>query len=256
MDAPGVERIDDWDGFGQRLTGSGTTHFRRVPVPPENIIRRFSASELFTHSYQKSFLQLILLTSAAGAARAALREGIGFVKPRTRAFGIPGLSSPKDDPLVHRVVGRVSSQVFTVQSLVETIARELEDLYQKAVAGTATEADYVATEIKTFQAQQIVFPIALEAVTQIFEVGGASATSETRRLDRHWRNIRTAASHNPLIHREKAIGDYLLNGTVPDNAWGRAGTPLPATNASSATASPPPVESTISEADQATACRI
>ena len=219
VDAPGVTRIDDWDGFGQRLTGSGTTKFDRVSVPSESIIRRFSASELFTHSYQKSFLQLILLTSIVGAGRAALREGIGFVKPRSRAFGVPGKSSPKDDPLVQRVIGRVSSQVFASQSLVETIARELEDLYQKAVIGTATEADYLATEIKAFQAQQVVIPQILDATTHIFEVGGASATSETRRLDRHWRNVRTAGSHNPLIHREKAIGDYLLNGTAPDGAW-------------------------------------
>jgi alkylation response protein AidB-like acyl-CoA dehydrogenase len=28
----GVERIDDWDGFGQRLTASGTTRFRSVRV--------------------------------------------------------------------------------------------------------------------------------------------------------------------------------------------------------------------------------
>jgi alkylation response protein AidB-like acyl-CoA dehydrogenase len=222
VDASGVERIDDWDGFGQRLTGSGTTRFARVEVPPENIIRRFSASELFTHSYQKSFLQLILLTSVVGAGRAALREGIGFVKPRTRAFGIPGLSSPKDDPLVQRVVGRVSSLVFASQSLVETIARQLEDLYQKAVEGLATEADYVATEIKTFQAQQVVIPQILQATTEIFEVGGASATSESRRLDRHWRNVRTAGSHNPLIHREQAIGDYLINGAIPDGAWRKA----------------------------------
>lgn len=243
--AAGVTRIDDWDGFGQRLTGSGTTRFERVEVPAENIIRRFSASELFTHSYQKSFLQLVLLTSIAGAGRAALREGIGFVKPRTRAFGIPGLSSPKDDPLVQRVVGRVSSQVFASQSLVETIARELEALYQQAVDGTATEADYVATEIKTFQAQQVVIPQILQATTEIFEVGGASATSETRRLDRHWRNVRTAGSHNPLIHREKAIGDYLINGTIPDGAWREA---LEKTNT-------PPVPAKDST-EQPAACRV
>ena len=247
VEAPGVERIDDWDGFGQRLTGSGTTHFRRVPVPPENIIRRFSASELFTHSYQKSFLQLILLTSAVGAGRAALREGIGFVKPRTRAFGIPGLSSPKDDPLVHRVIGRVSSLVYAAQALQEATARDLEQLYQKAVEGTATEADYVATEIRAYQAQQIIFPQILDAVTYVFEVGGASATSETRRLDRHWRNVRTAASHNPLIHREAAIGAYLLNGTVPDAAW-RQEFEKPRQAA-------PAPDSAIPEPDQATACR-
>lgn len=28
--AVGVERIDDWDGIGQRLTASGTTHFNNV----------------------------------------------------------------------------------------------------------------------------------------------------------------------------------------------------------------------------------
>lgn len=260
VDSPGVERIDDWDGFGQRLTGSGTTHFRRVPVPPENIIRRFSASENFTHSYQKSFLQLILLTSIVGAARAALREGIGFVKPRTRAFGIPGVSSPKDDPLVHRVVGQVSSLVFASQSLVETIARELEELYQKAIEGTATDTDYIATEIKTFQAQQIVIPQSLDAVTKIFEVGGASATSETRRLDRHWRNIRTAGSHNPLIHRESAIGAYLLNGTIPDAAWRKAlekktaGGAAP--GASDSAPAPAPAAEPIPESGQATACRV
>ncbi len=219
VNAPGVTRLDDWDGFGQRLTGSGTTKFDRVPVPPENIIRRFSASELFTHSYQKSFLQLILLTSAAGGGRAALREAVAFVKPRTRAFGIPGLSSPKDDPLVQRVLGRVSSLVYAAQTLVEATARDLEQLYQKAVEGVATEDDYGAVEIRTYQAQQIVFPQLLDAVTYVFEVGGASATSESRRFDRHWRNIRTAASHNPLIHREAAIGAWLLNGTVPDAAW-------------------------------------
>lgn len=219
VDTAGVTRIDDWDGFGQRLTGSGTTKFDRVPVPAENIIRRFSASELFTHSYQKSFLQLILLTSAAGASRGALREGVAFVKPRTRAFGVPGLSSPKDDPLVQRVLGRVSSLIYAAQTLVEATARDLEQLYQKAVEGIATEDDYTAVEIRTYQAQQIIFPQVLDAATYIFEVGGASATSETRRFDRHWRNIRTAASHNPLIHRERAIGDFLLNGTAPDNAW-------------------------------------
>ena len=56
----------------------------------------------------------------------------------------------------------------------------------------------------------------LEAATLVFEVGGASATSETRRLDRHWRNARVLASHNPAIQREAAVGNYHLNGT-PSN---------------------------------------
>jgi alkylation response protein AidB-like acyl-CoA dehydrogenase len=219
--APGVTRIDDWNGFGQRLTGSGTTKFDRVKIAENQIIRRFGPND-FTQSYQKSFLQLVLLTSVAGIGRAVLRDGIAFVQPRTRAFGIPGKSSPKSDPLVQRVIGKVSSLAFSAETLVLGIAQQLEDLYQLAQRGKATDDDYVATEITAFQAQQIVLPQVLEAATLVFEVGGASATSESRRLDRHWRNARTAASHNPAIHREAAIGDYLLNGTVPDRAWREA----------------------------------
>ncbi len=124
--------------------------------------------------------------------------------------------------MVQRVIGKVSSLAFSAETLVLGIAQHLEDIYQLAQCGAVTEADFVATEIKAFQAQQIVLPQVLEAATLVFEVGGASATSEARRLDRHWRNARTAASHNPAIHREAAIGDYLLNGTVPDRAWREA----------------------------------
>ena len=220
-DAKGVTRIDDWDGFGQRLTGSGTTKFDRVRIDEDQIIRRFGPND-FSHNYQKSFLQLVLLASVAGVGRAVVRDGVEFVKPRSRAFGIPGKSNPKGDPLVQRVLGKVSSLAFSAETIVLGIAQHLEDLYQSAQRGTATETAYVATEIKAYQAQQIVLPQILEASTLVFEVGGASATSETRRLDRHWRNARTAASHNPAIHREAAIGDYLLNGTVPDRAWREA----------------------------------
>jgi alkylation response protein AidB-like acyl-CoA dehydrogenase len=38
-DTPGLSRIDDWDGFGQRLTGSGTARFEHVPVSLDNLYR-------------------------------------------------------------------------------------------------------------------------------------------------------------------------------------------------------------------------
>ena len=248
--APGVTRLDDWDGFGQRLTGSGTTKFDRVQVNEDQVVifRRknrnseasvanpLAATESNAESsppastqgpvaavrggwgYITSFLQLVLLTSMAGSTRAALREGVAFVLPRKRTFNMPagnGRPLPKDDPLVQRVVGKVSSLAYSVETHVLALAQHLEDLYQLAQRGKATEADYAATEVKAFQTQQIVIPTALEATTLVFEVGGASATSVSRQLDRHWRNVRTAASHNPAIQRERAIGDYFLNGVAP-----------------------------------------
>ena len=218
-DAEGVERIDDWDGFGQRLTGSGTTHFHNVRIEDSQIIRRFSPDDEREDSYNLSFLQMILLTAMAGVGRAAVRDIVEFVKPRTRAFGIPGKSSPKDDPLVQRVVGRVASLSYALDSIIENNSRHLQELYEAKLAGVAAPEDFVQANVRTFEAQQIVIDLVLQLTSQVFEVGGASATAESRRLDRHWRNARTAASHNPAIFRERAIGDYLLNGTAPVTRW-------------------------------------
>lgn len=219
VDAPGVTRIDDWDGFGQRLSGSGTTRFDNVAVPAEHVLRRFKPGELRAESYISSFYQLFHLATLAGIARAALREATEFVQGRTRAFGVPGQSSPKDDPLVQRVIGRLSSLAYASETLVLATAQVLENVHQAELTETAHEADYVEADIRTFQAQQLVLEQVLEATTLLFEVGGASATSQARRLDRHWRNARTLASHNPAIYRERALGNYYLNGISPGAAW-------------------------------------
>lgn len=219
VDAPGVTRVDDWDGFGQRLSGSGTTRFDNVAVSAEHVLRRFKAGELRAESYISSFYQLFHLATLAGIARAALRDATEFVQGRTRAFGVPGQSSPKDDPLVQRVIGRLSSLAYASETLVLATAQVLENVHQAELTETAEEADYVEADIRTFQAQQVVLEQVLEATTLLFEVGGASATSQARRLDRHWRNARTLASHNPAIYRERALGNYYLNGISPGAAW-------------------------------------
>jgi len=45
--APGVEIVDDWDGFGQKLTASGGATFTDVPVEPEHVA---SGEERFGYS--------------------------------------------------------------------------------------------------------------------------------------------------------------------------------------------------------------
>lgn len=210
---PGVTRLDDWDGFGQRMTASGTTRFEHVALSEANIVRRFDGKA--PGGYHKAFLQLILLASIAGVGRAVLRDGVAFVQRKTRAFDVPGESSPRADPLVQRVVGRLASLSYAADSLVAGVALALERTRAATVDGRADDALFAATEIEAFQAQQIVIDLVLQAANLLFDVGGASATSEARRLDRHWRNARTAASHNPAILRERMIGDYHLNGVAP-----------------------------------------
>lgn len=210
---PGVTRLDDWDGFGQRMTASGTTVFEDVRLGDEHVVRRFNGKP--PGGYHKAFLQLILLTSIAGAGRAALRDAVAFVQRKTRAFDVPGESSPRHDPLVQRVVGRIASLSYAADKLVEGVAQALARARAAVIDGSADDALYAATEIEAFQAQQVVIDLVLQASNLLFEVGGASATSTAKQLDRHWRNARTAASHNPAILRERMIGDYHLNGTAP-----------------------------------------
>lgn len=205
----GVEVRDDWDGFGQTLTGSGTTVLEEVRVPAERV--RLVEGGDGAVTTKTSFLQLVLLASLVGVGRAALRDGIGFVRGRTRVYSQGVGATAAEDPLVQQVVGRLSASVAAAEDSVLAAARALAEA--QAAQGTArAEALADAAELRTAQAQITAVAGILETTTQLFEVGGASATSRGRALDRHWRNARTLASHNPVIYQERAVGDRLLNG--------------------------------------------
>lgn len=218
-DLPGITILDDWDGFGQRLTGSGTTRFEAVRLSDENILRRHPAELPPGDGYLTAFYQLFHLAALAGIAHAVLRDATLFVRGKTRTFGVAGITTPREDPLVQRVIGRLAAIAFTADSLVDRIAGNLDHLHERKRAKVVDHAEYVAGDIAAFQAQQTMIDLVLEATAQLFEVGGASATSSRLQLDRHWRNARTLASHNPAIQRERAIGDYVLNGTDPASTW-------------------------------------
>ncbi len=217
-DAPGVSRSDDWDGFGQRLTGSGTTVFTDVEIAEENIYlwRDRGPNHLL------SFFQLVLLATLAGIGRAVVRDAVEFVQPRNRTYAAAVDSVPRQDPLVQQVVGQLSAWSFTAESAVLAAAERAGVAADAADAGTLTSELVDAAEVATYQAQLTVIDLVLRSATTLFEVGGASATSTSRQLDRHWRNARTVSSHNPAIYKSRLIGDYLLNGVSPNSAWAAA----------------------------------
>ncbi len=217
--APGVTRVDDWDGFGQRLTGSGSTRFEAVQLDQEALLHRHPAGQARPDNYLTAFYQTVHLATLAGIANAVLRDGVAFVRGRTRVFGVPGQVRPADDPLVQRVIGRLSSLAFAAGAVVEQVAAALQRIHLSHRAGHASEADYIAADVAAYHGQQAAIPLVLEAATLVFEVGGASATDRARALDRHWRNARTIASHNPAILRERALGDWRLNDARPREAW-------------------------------------
>ena len=211
-----VRSIDDWDGFGQLLTGSGTTTFDRVPIDPADIVARGADDDDGRQHYLAGVFQLVLLAVVAGIAQAALADTVAFVRPRRRIFGFPGETPPREDALVQSVVGGLSASASAARAIVLQTARTLGTALDRRVAGVAGEHELRDAMLEAFRAQQVVLPLVLDAVTELFEVGGASAVGRGFALDRHWRNVRTIASHNPAVQRRRALGQFELNGTLPE----------------------------------------
>lgn len=213
---PGVQQRDDWDGFGQRTTGSGTSVFENAVVEEENIIDFASRFK-----YQTAFYQLVLLAVLVGSGRAALRDVSAQVRQRTRVFSHGAALSTHEDPQILQVIGKASGQVYASEAATLRAAEAAQAAYLAHFSADA-EAERqanISAELQSAQAQVAAVELILRATSDLFNTLGASATSTSKQLDRHWRNARTAASHNPVIYKERIIGDWHVNATEPPYVW-------------------------------------
>lgn len=220
-DAPGVEIVDDWDGFGQKLTASGTTHFRDVVVDDAEVFPPGHGLDSGDRTvFGQATWQTVHLATLVGIAKAVLRDGTEYVQSRTRTFSHGAADIVREDPQVLQLLGELSAQVAGLETIFRAIPPLLADhLAADAHGEQLPEVQIDALYAQVYQAQQVIAPVTLDVATKIFEVGGASATSQTRAFDRHWRNARVLASHNPLIYRARILGDYLVNGVSPERKY-------------------------------------
>jgi alkylation response protein AidB-like acyl-CoA dehydrogenase len=209
----GIELIDDWDGLGQRLTATGTTHFRNVRVERQEIV--FDAPDVgYGVHYSNTFAQLFLTAIVAGIARAALRDAIALVRSRKRTFYYAPREVPTDDPVLQQTIGQIASGAFAAETVVLAAAEALDvatDAFDSG-AKNATEAAHEAALVSA-KAKIVADDFAIRAGSLLFDVGGASATKTATNFDRHWRNARTLSSHNPTTFKARSIGQHLVNDT-------------------------------------------
>lgn len=211
----GLEVVDDWDGMGQRLTASGSLVFHHVRVEPEELLPVSTIELGLASRHTSAWRQLILVATAAGIVRALLRDIGQYVRDKGRSTLHSNVDQARDDPFIQNVVGGIAAASHAIDTLVFDNARVLERGAQ-AVRRQSPDAEDIVLEgaLATAKTQWIVSRLALQAAEQLFEAGGASATSTSLLLDRHWRNLRTIFSHNPLQHKLRVLGDYHLNGTT------------------------------------------
>lgn len=216
--APGVEIVDDWDGFGQSLTASGSAIFTDVEVRPEWV--RPTAARF---PYSVPFYQLVHLASLAGIGRALADDVARRVQQRDRVYSHGNAARVADDPQILQVVGRVYGAAYAAGAVALQAAKAIQrsyDAHQDPAASDAARL-HANTEahVEVDQSVSVVTRLVLDASTELFDALGASATLRTAGLDRYWRNARTISSHNPRVYRERQVGAFAVNGTPPPTVY-------------------------------------
>lgn len=227
LDQPGVEVLDDWDGFGQRLTGTGTIIFRDARV---DAIEVLPLTERF--GYQTALYQLVLLAVLAGIGHAAVEDVAAALRARGRVYSHGLGARAREDGQLQALLGELAGIAFAVEASVLAVADAVDDAYRAlsaardSVAGDAGDAAEAArqaagiAEIRAAQAQSHVTGQVQLIASRLFDALGASGTSVTAALDRHWRNARTVSSHNPVLYKQRWVGRWLIDGELPDPLWG------------------------------------
>ncbi|CAN5657018.1 acyl-CoA dehydrogenase family protein [soil metagenome] len=220
-DRTGVRLVDDWDGFGQRRTGTGTTIFNNVVVAADEILVDAPYDAAPTPTVQYASLQLYIHAVVAGILATVVDDGIALLRSRTRSFSHALAESPVDDPLHQKLLGDLASTASVARAAVLDAADAIAAANDSADhAGVPDAALAAAAQLKVAEVKVHLDAVAPEAATRLLELGGASAASRQRNLDRHWRNIRTITLHNPVAHKARAIGELLLHDTpLPANAY-------------------------------------
>lgn len=215
-DRAGVTIVDDWDGMGQQATGTGTAIFDDVLVTEDEILRTPpppEGTEPPPMYLSGAFFQLYVTALETGVLRALRRDAVEHVHQRTRSFAWAPTPVAADDPLLQREIGEIAAAGFVAEVTVLASADTLSTAYDAALNGTDPELKLAhEASLRAANAKVVIDALAQKSAAQIFDVGGASIVRKAYLLDRHWRNIRTLASHNPASYKAQAIGAYYLRG--------------------------------------------
>jgi alkylation response protein AidB-like acyl-CoA dehydrogenase len=209
-DRPGVGLPDDWDGFGQRLTGSGSIVLDDVRITRADVIARPDTGKE-RHRYPFTFNQVYLTAVVAGIANRAFRDAVDLVRSRTRNYYHGTSDRVPDEPLIQAAIGIGSAKAFAATATIDAAATRLERSWDSPRDfDLSLEATLAATRAKI-----TVESLALEVVDALTQVASGSTLSTERALDRHWRNVKVLASHNPSIYKHRILGAYELDGVRP-----------------------------------------
>ncbi|MCF1487802.1 SfnB family sulfur acquisition oxidoreductase [Pseudomonas sp. AA27] len=207
--SPGLRIVDDWSGFGQRTTASGTVLLDQVPVDADLVVDNGRLRE--EPSIQGAASQLIQAAIDAGIAEAAIEDTIQFVREKSRPWIEAKVERNSDDPYVIADIGRLKLELHAAEALLRKAAKVLDEVN----AGVIDAAAAARASIAVAEAKVLTTETSLQASEKLFELAGSRASLAEFNLDRHWRNARVHTLHDPVRWKYHAVGAYHLNGTLP-----------------------------------------
>lgn len=206
---PGLRVVDDWSGFGQRTTASGTVLLNDVRVDADLVVDNWRINE--SPNIQGAVSQLIQAAIDLGIAREAIADTISFVRERSRPWIDAKVERNSDDPYVIADIGKLSIELHAAHALLRKAGRVLDEVSAKPIdAQAAARASIAVAEAKVLSTE-----LSLLASEKLFELAGSRASLAEFNLDRHWRNARVHTLHDPVRWKYHVVGNWLLNGVNP-----------------------------------------
>lgn len=213
--AKGVEVINDWNGFGQRTTSSGTVILDQVKINPFLIFdERILTDQL---NFRGAYSQIMQAAIDVGIAEGAFEDLVSTVK-KARPIVDANVDLASQEPYLLQVVGRLDVTLQASILLLNEAAHILDELEQQT--NTLTEAQVAQASIAVAEAKIYAHHAALDISEKLIELGGSRSSLAQYNLDQHWRNARVHTLHDPVRWKYYALGDYYLNQKFPArHAW-------------------------------------
>ncbi|MED4601156.1 acyl-CoA dehydrogenase family protein [Paenibacillus validus] len=209
----GVTVHEDWDGIGQKQTGSGTVSFEDVIVEKEEILDTNYHKHTAFSTISPSFSQSVLLNVFIGSALGAIEEASKYTTTTSRAWITSGVEKASEDPSILRQYGEFWVEVQGAVSLADRAWVQLDRAWEKEF--DLTEEERGETAVLVAAANVLAGKVALDVTSRIFDVMGARSATTKYGFDRFWRNVRTHTLHNPAEYKLRNVGRWVLTKEYP-----------------------------------------
>jgi alkylation response protein AidB-like acyl-CoA dehydrogenase len=210
----GLRVENDWDGFGQRQTGSGRVTYNSVRVHRNELLEYKLDGGRPYQTITPFLQQSTLLNVFIGSAQGALIAARDYTRETSRPWIHSGVEKHTDDPWIKRIYGELYTRVKAATLLADEAAETLDWVRSRGQDLTAAERGEASVVIAG--ANVHASEVALEVTSKIFEVMGARSATIANGYDRFWRNVRIHTLHNPAEYKIRNVGSWFLTGAHPE----------------------------------------